>query len=128
LINAYMTFRITLQIPNPVVRYGRGSLVLMEELLALGGGMSGGQGWCIADTRGHLGLIPGDAWYCWSWPLQPGGLLISDRIIGKDAIKSTLIKGWKPTMTTIFKALGDNLFLVELEHLWDKSQVLEGQP
>jgi len=31
-------------------------------------------------------------------------------------------------MTTIFKALGDNLFLVELEHLWDKSQVLEGQP
>jgi hypothetical protein len=39
-----MTFRITLQIPNLVVRYGRGSLVLMEELLALGGGMSGGPG------------------------------------------------------------------------------------
>jgi len=29
--------------------------------------------------------------------------LISDRIIGKDAIKSTLIRGWKPGGTSVFK-------------------------
>lgn len=56
------------------------------------------------------------------------GKLISDRLIGKEAIKSTLIKGRRPTGMTSFKVLGDNLFLVEFEHFWDKSRVLEGRP
>lgn len=56
------------------------------------------------------------------------GKLISDRVIGKDAIKSTLIRGWKPAGTSVFKVLGDNLFLVEFEYAWDKSRVLEGRP
>jgi hypothetical protein len=48
------------------------------------------------------------------------GKLMADRIIGKDAIKSTLIKGWKPSGMTCFKVLGDNLFLIDFEHSWDK--------
>ncbi len=50
------------------------------------------------------------------------GKLLADQIIGKDALKSTLIKGWKPSGTMVFKNLGDNLFLVEFEHLWVKAR------
>jgi hypothetical protein len=53
---------------------------------------------------------------------------MADRIIGKDAIKSTLIKGWKPSGMAWFKVLGDNLFLKDFEHSWDKAHVLEGRP
>jgi hypothetical protein len=56
------------------------------------------------------------------------GKLIADQIIGKDAVKSTLVRGWKPTRTIAFKVLRDNLFIVEFEHVWDKSRVLEGRP
>jgi hypothetical protein len=56
------------------------------------------------------------------------GKLFAGRIIGKDALNSTLIKGWKPLGSTSFKVLGDNFFLMEFEHGWDKSLVLEGQP
>jgi hypothetical protein len=56
------------------------------------------------------------------------GKLFADRIIGRDIIKSTLIRGWKPSGTTIFKNLGHNMFLVEFENGWDKSRVLEGRP
>lgn len=56
------------------------------------------------------------------------GKLLADRTIGKDSIKSTLIRGWKPSGTTVFKNLGNNLFLMEFEHAWDKARVLEGRP
>jgi hypothetical protein len=56
------------------------------------------------------------------------GKLLADRTIGKDSIKSTLLRGWKPSGPTVFKILGDNLFLVEFEHAWDKARVLEGRP
>jgi len=57
----------------------------------------------------------------------PVGKLLVDRVIGKDTIKSTLIQGWRPSRTMVFKILGDNLFLIEFEHVWDKSRVLGGQ-
>lgn len=50
-----------------------------------------------------------------------------DRIISKE-IKSTLIKGWRPTGTVSFKVAGENLFLLEFEHFGDKARVLEGRP
>lgn len=56
------------------------------------------------------------------------GKLIVDRLVSKETIKSTLIKGWKPSGLIGFKVLGANLFLVEFEHFWDKSRVLEGRP
>ncbi len=56
------------------------------------------------------------------------GKLIADHIIDKDAIKPTLIRCWRPSRNTMFKALGDNIFLVEFENVWDKSRVLEGRP
>jgi hypothetical protein len=54
------------------------------------------------------------------------GKLVADRIIRKDAIKSTLIRGWKPTGMTVFKVLGDNLFWWNL-NMCGKSRVLEGR-
>ncbi len=56
------------------------------------------------------------------------GKLFADQIIGKETIKSTMVKGWRPSGMTSFKVLGENIFLVEFEHLWDKSRVLEGRP
>jgi hypothetical protein len=56
------------------------------------------------------------------------GKLLADRIVGKDTIKSTLIRGWKPTGFVLFKVIGPNLFLVEFEFSWDLSRVLEGRP
>jgi hypothetical protein len=56
------------------------------------------------------------------------GKLIADRIIGKDILRKTLVRFWKPTGSTSFKILGKNLFLVDFEYSWDKSRVLEGCP
>jgi len=38
-----------------------------------------------------------------------------------------LIRGWQPSSTTVVKNLGNNLFLIEFQHSWDKSRVLEGR-
>lgn len=56
------------------------------------------------------------------------GKLIADRVISKEIIKSKLIRGWRPSGSISFKVLGENLFLIEFEHSWDKSRVLEGRP
>jgi hypothetical protein len=49
-------------------------------------------------------------------------------MVSKEKIRSKLIRGWRPTGTTSFKILGDNLFLVEFQYSWDKIRVLEGRP
>jgi hypothetical protein len=56
------------------------------------------------------------------------GKLISERVIGKDAIRTAMKRGWRPRGTVSFKVLGENLFLVEFEDEWDKIRVLEGRP
>lgn len=56
------------------------------------------------------------------------GKLLADCLIGKNTIRSTLIKGWRPVGNTSFTNLGDNLFLIEFEHFWEKYQVLEDRP
>jgi hypothetical protein len=45
------------------------------------------------------------------------GKLFADRVIGKDALKTTLVKWWRPTGMISFKVLEENLFLVE-GRLW----------
>lgn len=55
------------------------------------------------------------------------GRLLVERMVSKEIIRSTLIRGWRPSGTLPFKFLGENLFLMEFEKSWDKSQVLEGR-
>jgi hypothetical protein len=55
------------------------------------------------------------------------GKLFADRVIGKDALKTTLVKWWRPTGMISFKVLEENLFLVEFVNVWDKSRILEGR-
>lgn len=43
-------------------------------------------------------------------------------------MKVTLNRVWKLTGKTLFKVLGDNIFLIEFENEWDKSRVLEFRP
>ncbi|GLT68469.1 hypothetical protein SLA2020_406950 [Shorea laevis] len=66
-----------------------------------------------AVTRGKLCLV---------------GKLLADRIVSKEIIKSSLLRGWKLSGTCNFKVLGENLFIIEFLHDWDKSNVLEGRP
>jgi hypothetical protein len=56
------------------------------------------------------------------------GKLMSDRIVGKDAVKVKMIRNWKPSEGLSFKVMGDNLFLIEFVSHWDKERVLEGRP
>lgn len=56
------------------------------------------------------------------------GKLVSDRLVSKETIKSTLLGWWKLSGTLTFKVLGENLFLIEFEKARDKDQVLEGRP
>jgi hypothetical protein len=44
------------------------------------------------------------------------GKLIADRLIGKDTLRATLVRLWKPTGSTSFKVLAENLFLINFEH------------
>jgi hypothetical protein len=56
------------------------------------------------------------------------GKLITDRMVSKEVIRTSLLRGWKPEGTPTFKVLRDNLFLVELEYEKDKRRILEGRP
>jgi hypothetical protein len=56
------------------------------------------------------------------------GRLLADRIVGKDIIKVPLLHAWQPTGRVSFKTLGPNLFLIDFEHEWDKSRIMEGRP
>ncbi|GLT71843.1 hypothetical protein SLA2020_438340 [Shorea laevis] len=47
------------------------------------------------------------------------GKLLADRVVSKETIKSTLLRGWRLTGTCSFKVLGENLFVIEFQHNWD---------
>jgi hypothetical protein len=54
--------------------------------------------------------------------------MISDRFVSKEVVKSFLIRGLKPEGRIAFKVVGENLFLMEFEHEWEKDRVLEWRP
>lgn len=54
--------------------------------------------------------------------------LIADHLVSKETIRTTLLRGWKPSGSPSFKILGDNLFLVDFVNEKDKKRVLEGRP
>jgi hypothetical protein len=56
------------------------------------------------------------------------GKLLADRVVSKEIIKTTLLRGWKILGTSTFKVLGENLFIIQFIHEWDKSKVLDGRP
>jgi GTPase SAR1 family protein len=56
------------------------------------------------------------------------GKLILDQFVSKEAIEATLIRWWKSSRRITFKVLGENMFLIDFEHYWDKSWVLEWRP
>ena len=54
--------------------------------------------------------------------------LVSDRLISKETIKTSLKGWWIISGSLSFKVLGENLFLIELKKMEDKERVLEGRP
>jgi hypothetical protein len=55
------------------------------------------------------------------------GKLLADRSVGKEIIKTPLIRAWQPTKSVTFKTLGTNLFLIDFADECDKIRVMEGQ-
>ena len=75
----------------------------------------------------------GDSKYAWEKGASLGktcvvGKLIADHLVSKEIIRTTLLWGWKPTVTPSFKVLGDNLFLVDFGDERDKQRVLKRRP
>jgi hypothetical protein len=56
------------------------------------------------------------------------GKLIVDHLVSKEIIRNTLVWWWKPASNLFFKALGENLFLIEFLDKWDKECLLGGRP
>jgi hypothetical protein len=56
------------------------------------------------------------------------GKLLTERSIGKEILKTPMIRVWRPTGRVTFKTLGTNLFLIEFENWWEKDRILEGHP
>jgi len=56
------------------------------------------------------------------------GKLLVDRIVPKEFFKAPLIRAWKPTGSVSFRILGNNMFVADFEHDWDKARILEGRP
>lgn len=54
--------------------------------------------------------------------------LILDCYVSKEVIKSSLMRGWKSTGRIPFKVVGENLFLIEFEHDWEKARALKWRP
>jgi len=54
------------------------------------------------------------------------GKLMADRILPKDFLKASLLRAWHPTGEVSFNAIG-NMFIVDFEHVWVKSRILEGR-
>jgi hypothetical protein len=48
------------------------------------------------------------------------GKLLVDRTVGKEIIKTSLIRAWQPSGRVSFKSMGINTFLIEFENYWDK--------
>jgi hypothetical protein len=56
------------------------------------------------------------------------GKLLADRVVGKEIIKTPLIRAWQPTGRVSFKSVGENMFLIDFENEWDKTRIMEGRP
>jgi hypothetical protein len=56
------------------------------------------------------------------------GKLLADRVVGKEVLKTPMIRAWQPSGRVTFKNLGPNLFLIEFQYEWDKSRIMEGRP
>jgi hypothetical protein len=56
------------------------------------------------------------------------GKLVVNHIIPKEYFKAPLTRVWRPSGGLSFKVIGENLFIAEFKHEWDKSIILEGRP
>jgi hypothetical protein len=56
------------------------------------------------------------------------GKLLADRAVGKEIIRTPLIRAWQPTRRVSFKNVSINTFLIEFEEEADKIRIMEGWP
>ncbi|KAI7990869.1 Uncharacterized protein LOK49_LG12G01876 [Camellia lanceoleosa] len=56
------------------------------------------------------------------------GRILTHRPVNAEAFRSTMAAVWKPTQGMQFKVLGDNLFLIQFNHIVDKKRVLGRGP
>jgi hypothetical protein len=51
--------------------------------------------------------------------------LLVDWVMGKEVIRTPLIRAWQPSGWVSFKSVGENLFLIEFENECDKVRIME---
>jgi hypothetical protein len=56
------------------------------------------------------------------------GKILADRIVPKEFFKGPLLRAWRPKGSISFRVIGENLFIVEFEHAWEKDRVMGGRP
>ena len=56
------------------------------------------------------------------------GKLITDHMVSMETIKKSMLRWWKLSGKLSFQVLGENLFLLEITDLVDKTRILEGRP
>jgi len=56
------------------------------------------------------------------------GKIMADRIVPKEFFKTPITRMWRLIGSVSFRVIGDNLFLAEFEHCWEKDRVMEGRP
>jgi hypothetical protein len=56
------------------------------------------------------------------------GKLLADKVVQRDYIRVHMMRAWKTLGWVVFKVLGDNLFLIEFENSWEKTNILKGRP
>ncbi|XP_042942902.1 uncharacterized protein LOC122277085 [Carya illinoinensis] len=55
-------------------------------------------------------------------------MINADRVVNKEALRTTMSKVWRPEGWIQFKEVGNNGMLVEFQHESDKTKVLQGRP
>jgi hypothetical protein len=56
------------------------------------------------------------------------GQVLAERMVLKEILKILILRAWNPMGYVFFRALNDNMVLIDFEYTWDKARVMEGRP
>jgi hypothetical protein len=56
------------------------------------------------------------------------GKILADCIVPKEFFKGPLLRAWRTEGSVSFRVIGENLFIAEFEHAWEKARIMKGRP
>ncbi|XP_062175986.1 uncharacterized protein LOC133881040 [Alnus glutinosa] len=73
------------------------------------------------DVKVHIGDESAEPW-SGKGQFYLVGKLLADRVVPKDLFRVHMKRAWKILGSVSFKVLGENLFVIEFEHDWERIQ------